>query len=140
MIKALKNAVILGGTLILFSTLTPEKSFSQDTLSDKGIGPVKSVTLGPVDEELAEVGKATFQAKCSACHKIEERYVGPALSGVTKRRSPEWIMNMILNPQEMTQKNQIAQDLFGEYLVQMTFQNVSEKDARAILEYFRKVG
>jgi hypothetical protein len=46
-------------------------------------------------------------------------------------------MNMILNPLEMTQKDQVAQDLFAEYLVQMTFQNVDEAEARKLLEYFR---
>ncbi|MEO0169795.1 MAG: cytochrome c, partial [candidate division WOR-3 bacterium] len=80
-----------------------------------------------------------FKTKCSACHKLDERYVGPALKGVTKRRTPEWIMNMILNPEEMTKNDPIAKKLLEEYLTQMTFQNVSEDEARAILEYFRLV-
>lgn len=108
-------------------------------LNDRGIGPVKSVELTSPNADLAAQGKAIFTTKCSACHKVDARYVGPNLGGVTKRRSPEWIMNMMLNPQEMTQKNPIAQDLFGEYLVPMTFQNITEKDARAILEYFRLI-
>jgi hypothetical protein len=47
-------------------------------------------------------------------------------------------MNMILNPAEMTQKNRIAKQLLAEYMTQMTFQDVSQDDARAILEYFRQ--
>jgi hypothetical protein len=46
-------------------------------------------------------------------------------------------MNMILNPQQMTQENPAAKELFTTYLVQMTFQDVSHDDARALLEYFR---
>ena len=46
-------------------------------------------------------------------------------------------MNMILNPQQMTQENPTAKELFATYLIQMTFQDVSQDDARAILEYFR---
>lgn len=107
-------------------------------ISDKGIGPVKSLTLVAVDPQLAAKGQQLFQSKCSACHKIDEKYVGPVLKGVTQRRSPEWIMNMILNPQEMTQKDPVAKDLLATHLTQMTFQNVSEEDARAILEYFRQ--
>lgn len=105
-----------------------------------GIGPIQSkIELGPIDDALAQKGEKLFNEKCTACHKIEERYVGPALKGITERRTPEWIMNMILNPMEMTQKDPQAKELLAEYLTQMTNQNVSQEDARAILEYFRKI-
>ena len=103
-----------------------------------GVGPVKKVELSALDSKLSEKGGQVFTSKCSACHKIGERYVGPDLAGITKRRAPEWIMNMILNPAEMTQKDSTAQELFGEYLIQMTNQNLSQEDARALLEYFRE--
>lgn len=103
----------------------------------KGIGPVTEVKLDPLDVSLATKGKDVFVSKCSACHKMEERYVGPGLKGITTRRTPEWIMNMIMNPQEMTQKDPEAQKLLEEYLMQMTFQNVSQEETRSIVEYFR---
>jgi mono/diheme cytochrome c family protein len=106
---------------------------------EKGIGPITSVELGPIDQALADQGKAVFELKCSACHKIEARHVGPALRGVTQRRKPEFIMNMILNPDEMVQKHPEIQKLLAEYFVPMTFQNVTESEARSILEYFRSV-
>lgn len=105
--------------------------------NSKGVGPVHEVKLEEIKDDLAKTGKTVFIAKCSACHKLSERYVGPALKDVTKRRAPEWIMNMILNPTEMTQKDSTAQELLGEYLTQMTFQNVTESETRSILEYFR---
>lgn len=107
--------------------------------SDKGIGPIKSVKLAAIDPAMAEAGKAVFTAKCSACHKLETKYVGPALKGVTERRSPEWIMNMILNPAEMIQKDPIAKELLATHFTPMTFQNVNEQEVRQILEYFRQV-
>jgi mono/diheme cytochrome c family protein len=110
---------------------------SQD--DELGIGPVKEVKLGAIDNSLVEKGQQTFNTKCSSCHKFDSRLVGPPLQGVTQRRKPEWIMNMILNPQQMTQENQIAKELFATYLVQMTFQDVTQDDARAILEYFRSL-
>lgn len=106
---------------------------------EKGIGPVKQVTLGSVDKALGERGRVIFEQKCVACHKIDSKLVGPPLKGVTQRRKPEWIMNMILNPEQMTKENTTAKQLFGQYLTQMTFQNVSQDDARAILEYFRTI-
>lgn len=106
--------------------------------SSKGIGPVSSVTLGAIDPAMVKEGQELYEGKCAACHKMDEKVVGPALGGVTKRRTPEWIMNMILNPEEMTKQDPTAQALLAEHLTQMTFQNVTEKEARAILEYFRK--
>jgi mono/diheme cytochrome c family protein len=110
---------------------------AQDAASSKGVGPVQSVEIGPVDEALVAKGQQLFSGTCSACHKLDQRYVGPALAGVTKRRAPEWIMNMILNPTGMTQEDPTAKALLGEYMTQMSV-NVTKEDARAVLEFFRK--
>ncbi len=128
-----KYAVI---TLILFAV-----SFLSGCGDDEsiGIGPVKKIELGAVDKALGEKGRVIFEQKCVACHKLDSKLVGPPLKDVTKRRKPEWIMNMILNPEQMTKENTAAKQLFGQYLTQMTFQNVSQDDARAILEYFRTI-
>ena len=108
-----------------------------DPMQDKGIGPIKSITLGEIDEAMVAEGKEIFKLKCSACHKVSKRVVGPAMLGVTERRTPEWIMNMILNPEVMVAENKIAKDLLAEYLAPMANQNLTEKEARLILEYFR---
>jgi cytochrome c1 len=105
----------------------------------KGIGPVREVVLGPVDPALAAQGQATFDMKCTSCHKLEERYVGPPLGSVLERRTPEFVMNMMLNPNEMTQKHPVIRELVGEYMLAMPFQDLTEAEARAILEYLRTV-
>ncbi len=112
-------------------------ALAEDNNPSKGVGPIKTLTLEDLNESLAKEGKTVFTQKCGSCHKLDERYAGPALKGVTQRRTPEWIMNMILNPLEMTQKDEVAKGLLEEYLAQMSFQDVSEKQARSILEYFR---
>jgi mono/diheme cytochrome c family protein len=105
-----------------------------------GVGPVKSVEVGDkIDEALAAEGKTIFEAKCTACHQLtDQKVVGPGLAGVTERRKSEWIMNMVVNPEEMTKKDPTAKKLLAEHLTQMTNQDISEKDARAILEYLRQ--
>lgn len=108
-----------------------------DPMKDKGIGPVTSVTLGEIDEALVTKGKEVFKAKCTACHKINKKYIGPALKGVTQRQSPEWIMNMILNPEVMIAKNKTAKELLKEFSAPMANQHLTEEEARAVLEYFR---
>lgn len=106
---------------------------------DNGVGPIKEKlqVSADIDKIMAESGKQIFDAKCVQCHKMDERYTGPALRDVTQRRSPEYVMNMILNPQEMTQKHPEAKKLLAMYANQMTFQNVTQEDARALLEYLR---
>ena len=110
---------------------------SNDPLQNKGIGPITNLKLDPIDPKLAEAGEKVFKANCTACHKMDKRRVGPALAGVTERRSPEWVMNMIMNPSEMLEKDPIARELLSEYATQMADQNINEADARAILEYLR---
>ena len=106
-------------------------------MSDKGIGPIKIIKLGEIDQALVTEGEAIFKAKCSACHKISKRFIGPGMKGVTQRRTPEWIMNMILNPEVMVQKNPLAKQLLAEYNAPMANQNLTEDEARKVLEYFR---
>lgn len=106
-----------------------------------GIGPItEEVKVGPVDKGLAAQGEKAFTAKCTACHKIGEKYVGPALGGVTERRTPTYVMNMILNPQEMYEKHPVARGLLGEFMTQMPNLALTRDEARAIMEYLRTQG
>lgn len=115
----------------------PQQEVAADPKTDKGVGPITSISLGEIDPVLAEKGKALFTNKCAACHKIEKRFVGPALKGITEKRTPEWIMNMILAPEKMVAENAEAKKLLAEYLSPMANQSLTEEEARAILEYFR---
>tara|TARA_B100000900_G_scaffold289881_1_gene248731 strand:- start:1335 stop:1733 length:399 start_codon:yes stop_codon:yes gene_type:complete len=103
-----------------------------------GIGPVESLTFTDYNEDLAAKGKVLFGQKCTACHKIDKRYIGPAIKGVYERRNPAWVMNIMLNPTEMIKKDPIAIQLLKEYNnVIMYNQNLSVEEARALAEYFR---
>jgi len=115
-----------------------EEAAEVDPMKNKGIGPIKSVTLGAeVNQEMAAKGKEVYEQMCSACHKTDKKFIGPAPKDILDRRTPEWVMNMILNPDEMVKKDPIAKALLAEYLSPMSNQNLTEEQARAILEYFR---
>lgn len=108
-------------------------------LVNKGIGPISSVSLGPeIDQSMVTHGAEVYQKMCTACHRPDKKFIGPAPMGILKRRTPEWIMNMILNPEEMVQKDPIAKDLLIEFNGSpMANQNLTQEEARAVLEYFR---
>ena len=110
-----------------------------DPMENKGIGPVKSLTLAAeIDTEMADAGMVVYEQMCTACHKPEKNFIGPAPKGIMDRRSPEWVMNMILNPEEMIQKDPIAKALLMEFNgAPMANQNLTEEQARQVLEYFR---
>lgn len=110
---------------------------SADPMKNKGIGEIKNVELNdPLDPDMVDKGEAIYQMKCAACHKLtDQRVVGPGWAGVTKKRTPEWIMNMTTNVDIMLAEDPIAQELLKECLVRMPNQNLSVGDARDVLEF-----
>ncbi len=103
----------------------------------KGVGEFKNVELNdPLDASMASKGKGVYEMKCSACHKLtDKRVVGPGWAGVTERRKPEWIMNMITNVDVMLAEDPAAQAQLKECLVRMPNQNLTADDARNVLEF-----
>ena len=110
-----------------------------DSLSNKGVGPITNVILeDKVNISMANSGEKLFNQLCTSCHMINEDYIGPAMSGILDRRSPEWIMNMILNPIQMLKEDPIAIELLEEYDFEYMYnQNLLEEEVREILECFR---
>ena len=113
-------------------------SSSQIDLTNQGIGPVKDLVFSEIDNEMVQLGKQLYDQKCTACHKFDKRYIGPSLDGLYERRSPSWVMNIMLNPIEMVKKDPVAMQLLEEYNnVIMYNQNLTYDEARAIAEYLR---
>tara|TARA_Y100000766_G_C18757406_1_gene531628 strand:- start:5 stop:391 length:387 start_codon:yes stop_codon:yes gene_type:complete len=108
-------------------------------LSNKGIGPISKVVFEEeVNIQMSNSGEKLFNQLCTSCHMINEDYIGPAMSGILERRSPEWIMNMILNPIQMLEEDSIAIELLEKYNFEYMYnQNLLDEEAREILEYFR---
>jgi len=100
---------------------------------------VKAIELtNPLNKEWVETGKAIYELKCLACHKLSnEKLVGPGWAGVTKRREPVWIMNMITNVDMMLEKDPEAQKMLEECLVRMPNQNITQEDSRKLIEFMR---
>lgn len=109
------------------------------TLDNKGVGQIKNIELDPeIDQTMADAGAALFKTNCTACHKTDKRFIGPKMQGILERRSPEWVMNMILDPKLMTEEDQCAKDLLVEFNgAAMANQNLTVEQTRSLLEYFR---
>jgi cytochrome c len=108
-------------------------------LSNKGVGPIKELILPPeIDQAMATHGEDIYKKMCTACHRPDKKFIGPAPLGILERRTPEWVMNMILDPEDMIAKDPLAKELLMEFNgAPMANQNLTEAEARAVLEYFR---
>ena len=67
--------------IFLVAVLLPSLSFSQ--------------------EADIQAGKSLFNANCAACHQLNRKAVGPALSGVTEKYDKEWLYSWIRNGTQM---------------------------------------
>lgn len=130
-----KPAAVPDKTTPADNTASAEKS-----TDDKGVGKFTHVDLtARLDPKMASSGKEIYDLKCSSCHKLsEEKLVGPGWKDVTTRRKPEWILNFVTNTDEMLNKDAKAQALLEICMVRMPNQNLSDQDARNILEFMRQ--
>ena len=106
----------------------------------RGEGKYDTVELGAtLDQAMAAKGEEVSGVKCTSCHKMtDEKLVGPGWKGVTERRTPQWIMNFITNPDPMIDKDPEVQAQLEICLVRMPNQGISDEEARGILEYMRQ--
>lgn len=105
-----------------------------------GIGPfTEEVSVDASDEALVTEGERNFQLKCEACHRMEERLVGPPLGQVMERRTPTFVANMIMNPEQMAKEHPEVRALLAEYPIIMPYQNVTEQEALAIVAYLQSL-
>ncbi len=151
----LSSVLILAGFIVLASCNNEEKNDTKDTTTTTTTGPTSDTSSSqevhgtevkdgeityqtPLNAEWVSHGKSIYELKCASCHKLtDERLVGPGWKGVTKKREPEWIMNMITNVDMMLETDPEAQKLLEQCLVRMPNQNISKDEARHIIEYMR---
>ena len=139
----MKNYLVISIILLIAACSKNDEKQAKSELSpfelENGIGPVRSKLNLPdtINKSMALLGKNVFETKCISCHFLDKGIQAPALRGVTKMRTNEYIMNKMLNPDEMMKRHPASQEMFLKYMNRMTFQDISYADARNMLEYFR---
>ncbi|MEQ9424741.1 MAG: c-type cytochrome [Cyclobacteriaceae bacterium] len=90
------------------------------------------------DPAVIAAGEELFNGNCTACHRINERLVGPALRDVHIRRDLDWILPYVKNPQKMINAGDpIATELFEEYQVVMTAFPFNDDQILSIISYIK---
>ncbi len=122
--------VLLGAVTGLLSmrpkenkSTAPEILYSGNTSLDKSPHPY---------------GEKLFKENCKVCHRINTEAIGPALRGVTQRRSQVWIYEFIKDSQGMIKKgDRTAVELYMKYhrTEMPAFQTMSTANIDSILVY-----
>jgi mono/diheme cytochrome c family protein len=121
-------------------TLKSDTVIIMTGINSKGVGRFQHIQLThPLDEKMVANGKAVYESRCFACHKLtEELLVGPGWKGVTDRRKPEWILNWITNTKIMLDRDLAAQADLAVCLIRMPNQDLTDEQARDVLEFMRE--
>ncbi len=94
-------------------------------------------SLAQTDEAIA-AGKTVFNSNCKQCHKLDQKYTGPALRGITDRQSVDWAKSFIKNSQAVIASgDSYANSLFKEFsnIVMPSHEFLSDDDLNNLLSY-----
>src|SRR5690606_32872946 len=83
-------------------------------------------------------GEKIFKSKCTSCHAIDRKVVGPALKGVSDTKSEEWLIKWIRNSQALIASGDAeAIKIFEEYnkSVMTSFTDLSDDQIKSVIAY-----
>ena len=94
--------------------------------------------IGLAQDADIDLGKKLFNTNCAACHKLDKKAVGPALSGVTEKYDKQWLYDWIRNGNQMIRDGDAqAIAIWEEYnrSVMTNYPQFSDQDIDNILAY-----
>jgi len=154
----MKRSLVVAGTVVLAAMLgtviVNSCSSSPETEAERqarwtagnltsweyehGIGPVtEELPATLVDPARAASGRELFINKCATCHYLDFKKTGPPLRDVAKRRSPEYILNQILNPDQMGKLHPEGKKLVAQFMQYMTIQGITRENAEDLFNFLK---
>ena len=143
--------VLLGlGTLSMAGlvSIMPAEAFETEQQMPADEGPVaprspvaaatSSKPASAAEAAAIAAGDALFKSNCAQCHAVNEKVVGPALAGITKRRPTSWLVSWVRNSAKVIASgDNYAVKLFDDNGKQQmpSFPQLSEKDIKDIMAY-----
>jgi len=114
---------------------------SADEAEAPAVTPAEAIDISTLTGDAAR-GEGLFASRgCIGCHTIGGgRLAGPDLEGVTERRERDWIFAMIINPDSMIKNDEVARELFAEYMTAMLSVGVNHQEAADLHAYLEGSG
>ncbi len=125
------SKILILGTVFLFTFFNPVFGQEETAVDATQVAEASSGADVAKGEEL-------FKSLCAACHKRYKKMTGPALFGVTERRSTEWLYSWIKNSAAMIASGDAeAVAIYEEYnkTAMNAFPQLSNTDIDNILAY-----
>ena len=122
--------------LLVFILTFSTTIYSQDDPAAEAAAPAVEAPASAGGDVAA--GESLFKANCAACHKMDQKAVGPALRGVADKFDRDWLYKWINNSQALIASGDaIAVKLFEENnkMIMTPFPGLSEEDIDNILAY-----
>jgi mono/diheme cytochrome c family protein len=94
----------------------------------------------PCEPDLVR-GKELFKTECKACHALHKEIVGPALGGITSKRSLPWLLTFTAYPEWVIKSgDSTSVELYNTYQQYMpNYNHLSNKDIMAIYHYIESM-
>lgn len=105
---------------------------------DAAAAPTGAQGAGGGDAAAIAAGDALFKNNCAQCHAVNDKVVGPALAGISKRRPISWIIPWIHNSSKVIASgDEYAVKLFNDYGKQQmpAFPQLSDKEITSIVAW-----
>jgi mono/diheme cytochrome c family protein len=129
-------------------SLMPKELVEQDVAEEQfvcGVGNIVADTVAvtayvlasPQEAAAIEAGDTLFKANCTQCHAVNEKVVGPALAGITRRRNVSWLVPWVQNSAKIIASgDEYGVKLFNDYgKQQMPSFNLSKKEIKDIVAW-----
>jgi mono/diheme cytochrome c family protein len=104
--------------------------------TDSAAQAVAYIPVSPAEAAAIAAGDALFKNNCAQCHAVNDKVVGPALTGITKRRPISWLIPWVKNSSKVIATgDEYAVKLFDDYGKQQmpAFPQLSDKDVKDIV-------
>ncbi len=82
-------------------------------------------------------GKHVFETICAACHTVGGGVkIGPDLKGVAERRTHDWLVRFIQDPERMfASGDTIASGLLAQYKVRMVTPKLTDQQVQGVIAF-----
>jgi hypothetical protein len=86
-------------------------------------------------------GYTIFRSNCWACHRLNQKLIGPALSYSIQVRDSVWLRKMIRNANDLiTSGDTLAIAVYNEYnqLPHISFEGFSDEELNDLIDYLKQ--
>ena len=101
---------------------------------------IAGISLQAAAAPPVEEGKAIFTSRCASCHNVNKLVVGPALAGVDKRHSIDWIINFVQSSQTVIKSgDKKATELFAKFnnIPMPDHKDLTPDKIKSVVEYIK---